>query len=232
MDSTLDFHSFPFGLPSSAPDAEKVWWFAKTGFGLQQNIGVSNACGFVNVILQRCLNAVGIEAQLIYGTVDISGMKMPHAWLEVGGHIIDNTYCEDIPLDIFASMKQKAKYSGSIADKSEMYLGDHVTKRAGIDDHDVNHFQWMFQNPDKALSIMQNKKQLFIYYHGMCASVRARYKKELPEITNTKCWGCDRDNEGFKSCAKCKVAIYCSKKCQLKDWKAVHKSICLPPKSY
>ncbi|XP_064620987.1 uncharacterized protein LOC135483865 [Lineus longissimus] len=35
--------------------------------------------------------------------------------------------------------------------------------------------------------------------------------------------------EGLKTCSKCKMAKYCSKECQVKDWKASHKRECRPP---
>jgi len=30
----------------------------------------------------------------------------------------------------------------------------------------------------------------------------------------------------FKMCTKCKKVYYCSKTCQVEDWKARHKSLC------
>ena len=32
----------------------------------------------------------------------------------------------------------------------------------------------------------------------------------------------------FKPCARCRVAVYCSKECQATDWKAGHKKRCVP----
>jgi len=39
------------------------------------------------------------------------------------------------------------------------------------------------------------------------------------------CWSCERDF-GTMTCAKCEVAKYCSKECQIASWKASHKSKC------
>ncbi|GMI00942.1 hypothetical protein TrLO_g12173 [Triparma laevis f. longispina] len=38
-----------------------------------------------------------------------------------------------------------------------------------------------------------------------------------------KCEACEK--EGAKKCSRCKVVWYCSKDCQVKDWK-IHKKIC------
>jgi len=39
------------------------------------------------------------------------------------------------------------------------------------------------------------------------------------------CWNC-RKNFGMHSCSKCGVAKYCSKECQISDWKLFHKVMC------
>ena len=33
------------------------------------------------------------------------------------------------------------------------------------------------------------------------------------------CWNCFKPFEDLKKCAKCKIAVYCGKKCQAQDWK-------------
>lgn len=43
------------------------------------------------------------------------------------------------------------------------------------------------------------------------------------------CWGCGYipvDSSTLKKCSACKVALYCDKSCQLKDWKERHKRWC------
>ena len=41
-----------------------------------------------------------------------------------------------------------------------------------------------------------------------------------------ECGGCGKRGEGFKKCTKCKVTYYCSRECQVKDWKSGHKQLC------
>ena len=38
------------------------------------------------------------------------------------------------------------------------------------------------------------------------------------------CWKCFKTSETLKACSKCYVAKYCSKECQVQDWK-VHKEL-------
>ena len=48
------------------------------------------------------------------------------------------------------------------------------------------------------------------------------------------CWGCGKTSSGdscgatasLKKCSACKVAHYCSKECQVKDWKETHRRFC------
>ena len=49
--------------------------------------------------------------------------------------------------------------------------------------------------------------------------------RELP-----RCWRClkyeDEIDGNLKKCGKCKMASYCSKKCQRRDWRWVHDDFC------
>ena len=38
------------------------------------------------------------------------------------------------------------------------------------------------------------------------------------------CWNCFTEKEGLKKCSMCKIARYCNKDCQAKDWK-IHKEL-------
>ena len=49
---------------------------------------------------------------------------------------------------------------------------------------------------------------------------------EHPLFLNTKCWVCLKSCS--MHCARCKISLYCSKECQLKD-RPGHKLICNPP---
>lgn len=42
----------------------------------------------------------------------------------------------------------------------------------------------------------------------------------------TKCGLCDAEKENMQRCSKCHNVYYCSRKCQIKDWKKAHKKLC------
>ncbi|KAF7341330.1 MYND-type domain-containing protein [Mycena venus] len=58
-----------------------------------------------------------------------------------------------------------------------------------------------------------------------------------PEYSPTK--ACDssactaiRKSSEFKRCAKCRCKFYCSRECQIRDWRAGHRQMCKSPASY
>lgn len=55
----------------------------------------------------------------------------------------------------------------------------------------------------------------------------ADIQKEVAEQTLEKCGSCGLPKPDMKKCSRCKKVVYCSKECQLKDWKAGHKHVCV-----
>ena len=51
-------------------------------------------------------------------------------------------------------------------------------------------------------------------------------------LSHQECHYCRRLAENPKRCAKCKVALYCSKECQVAGWKSGHKQQCVQAKDY
>ena len=53
--------------------------------------------------------------------------------------------------------------------------------------------------------------------------------KQYSQTTNS-CWGCGKtasdERSSLKKCVACKLACYCDKQCQTKDWKERHKVWC------
>ena len=52
--------------------------------------------------------------------------------------------------------------------------------------------------------------------------------KKEDEIDNIqfKCSGCSKMGSNYMKCGKCRIKRYCSKECQIADWKAGHKKEC------
>jgi hypothetical protein len=95
-------------------------------------------------------------------------LKLPHVWLDIQGHVVDNTFVENIPEPLLKTMKESSTYTAtSVKEEEDLYLGDHVTQRHGIDDHDVIQFEWMLLNGDKSLALSKNKLQLGQYFKMM-----------------------------------------------------------------
>ncbi|GAX17827.1 hypothetical protein FisN_18Hh027 [Fistulifera solaris] len=47
-----------------------------------------------------------------------------------------------------------------------------------------------------------------------------------PSFSNNKCFHCNIPLTTPKQCSQCHVATYCSKECQIQDWKQRHKKYC------
>ena len=49
-------------------------------------------------------------------------------------------------------------------------------------------------------------------------------------LSNRECHVCKKSEKDIgkklKNCARCKSAQYCSRECQVKDWKSGHKKLC------
>lgn len=121
---------------------------------------MSNACLFVNHVLHRCLKAIGVHAIKIYGVYKTGSLKNPHVWLDIEGHVVDNTFVEGISETFFKTNKESATYMDtSVKEEKGLYLGDHVSQRYGIEDHNVATCEWMLSNEDNGLALFKNKLQ-------------------------------------------------------------------------
>lgn len=225
----INFTERPFGVPKSVKDSAKVNKILERSFAYQKMFRVTNACGFVSIILKYCFEMAGINMNIVYGTIELVGIRHPHVWLEIHDHIVDNTYA-DIAEDVFKISKTEvAVYSTSFDGDTELFLGDQFTNSKGIENHSINVFKWFLQNQNKALVMYKNKMSLRSYYQSMVRMMKEKYDVIVPHASNNKCWSCGGDGVELRSCTRCKIALYCNRKCQKKDWKCIHKELCLPP---
>lgn len=124
----------------------------------------------VNAMLHRYLKAIGVHANTIYSAYN-NGVKFPHAWLDIEGHVVDNTFVEDIPELLLKTMKESSTYRATPIKEEDLILGYHVTQSHGIDDHDITQFEWMLLNEDKSFALSKNKLQLGQYFKIMTIHV-------------------------------------------------------------
>ena len=232
----IDFTKFPFGLPPVSSKAMLINDILKDSYNLQKQLLMTNACGFVNIILQRCFKAAEIETEIIYGILDFGDYLIPHIWLTIDGKIVDNTYVMDIPENLIVMGKSMAKYIDEEPSESnnKCFLGDEETRSSGTDDHNIKLFKWLLKNRDQALAISSNKLQIGRYYRMMTGFMKDKYNATLPSFvpSDNYCWKCQKEETQLKTCARCKVSKYCSKQCQKSDWKEIHKIVCLEPNSF
>ena len=231
----MEYNCFPFRVPEHAKDSKHINSILAESFHLQKRHGLSNACGFVNIVLKKCFDIAGFHSKIIYGQILIDDIAIPHVWSDVSGEIVDNTYVEDIPDRLFIQMKKTCRYEKSssqhFSDTSQ-FLGDMSTHLAGIGFHNDRAFEWMFRNTEKYMMLAQNKIQMKCYYRDM--SNFMQYNMSLNSLRlqqNDKCWRCDEKITCVITCERCHVARYCSRHCMCADRLVIHQSICLLPLS-
>eukprot|EP00743_Colponemidia_sp_Colp-15_P005662 GILK01006087.1.p1 GENE.GILK01006087.1~~GILK01006087.1.p1 ORF type:complete len:283 (+),score=30.11 GILK01006087.1:45-851(+) len=97
--------------------------------------------------------------------------------------------------------------------------------REAENDHDISGARkWKSASNAELIEIMKKNPDMYNDH-----AVHQIKRASLSESEH-KCsaMGCPTTGQlsDFKRCARCKSALYCSKTCQTKDWKAGHKAIC------
>jgi len=236
----MDFTKYPFGIPATVHNAEKINNIIRFSYETQEKCGVSNACGIINIILHRCITAAGIQSEIVYGVLNFPSVDpsikpfcLPHVWLNINEHIVDNTVNKHHKEHLIQVAKNFKYDSRSPKCTDGHFLGDHDTANLGIGDHNIEVYKWVLSNQEKFLALSKNVVQLQRYYDQMIKYMTEKHSvkvKDLEDVGKT-CWGCFETGKPLKSCSICKVAAYCDKTCQKKDIK-MHRLVCMAPKSY
>ena len=164
---------------------------------------------------------------------------VPHVWLEILGHPIDNTFVHTMEGQIedetyyegnknprnyvkedYLNTKRKL-YSGHEDGTSHVFMHNHKVIRACMNsDNDLEKMiVYLFKFYDLHLGLK-------MYDHLMRDWLHLKYGvmiMDLDEKWKWRCWTCDKDRLLLKRCQTCKCAMYCDEVCQARDWKKCHK---------
>lgn len=186
-------------------------------------------------------DAVQIPVSITYGIAQIADTNILHVWLKFEEHIIDNAFAGDNE-EAFVRMKTSTIYieDTSMLEKGNLFTGDEYTRDVlGVPDNNEKGFQVFLKRPDAVLEIgIRNFPQIGVFYDDMTEKMKSKFnvtlKSSYPDTdVDTKCWTCDKMKppEEPGRCSVCRVARYCDKLCQKKDWRD-HKYICLEHTGY
>jgi hypothetical protein len=67
---------------------------------------------------------------------------------------------------------------------------------------------------------------VFLAYTIPCCCLTNCLREGATTTTRPSCWTCGQKYEKALKCSQCEIAMYCSKDCQTKDWRAGHKVDC------
>lgn len=232
IESKMDYNCFPFRVPDTVKESTNINMILSESFNLQKRHNVSNACGFVNIVLKKCFDVAGIASKIVYGKLMVENFTTPHVWLEIGDFTLDNTYVEDIPEHIFIPMKMKCQYVAKSPQSTKDFVGDIFTKLIGIDYHNSFAFEWMFHHSEQYLMLSKNIIPMKRYYRDM--SNFMEYNMDMSPLQlqqNDTCWWCRSRMCSFIKCDRCNVARYCNQQCMLADKSDIHHAICVLPSS-
>ena len=181
----------------------------------------------------KCLN-VADDIKQVIGVVEaeqpqpVGWVQMSSSFLKTGhGHVIDNTYSHKTPTHLLRKNMDLINYI------DEDPAHPKFTKDFFLSPVGAKNERLLF-TPDEEM-----EKHTAFYTHlydpgpfnlatydvKMRKYIKEKYGVEIQSLVkkwSKLCWNCFKPFEDLKKCAKCRLATYCSKKCQIEDWK-IHK---------
>jgi len=211
---------------------------------------LSNSSLAVASLLRHYLSVLGINSRIVFGVLlwDESARESasdyegaPHVWLEVAGFPVDNVHVS-FPASAdaqehFWDCKQLGSYCAEdpLQSNKKLFLGlEEQAEDREVVKHNLKMLQ-TFSQPQhtfKYLAVSMHWAELNpgvrLYHLIMAQWIRANWGKTCPNIeaeASRACWACRQEtSEGLelKTCTECKVARYCNRDCQRREWR-VHK---------
>ena len=189
----------------------------------------SNGCIIIGELMRYYLSWLNIDAKVHCGSIKKGpGRYMIHVFLEVQGEILDNTYIHYPPggasaqarLEFYLSVlgpKLKTLENYRRTPPSNPYTDSDKIMMTSCKS-DLN----MKKNITSTMKIKQLGAPTVVYDKLMRHFLKMELGVDVPPVTEVianVCWGCGEEKENLKTCNDCKAAKYCTKECQLEDWK-------------
>jgi len=189
--SDVNENALPFAVPKSEKDHEKINALLKFCKEQQKEFDITNRPGFVEVILQRCLKAIGVKSSIVYGWRDICGpSSFVHIWLKINQHHVDNTYwgCQSsfhyLIRNYPSCYTPVESFETTPAPHSKGKECEYVKKRR---------IKFFIKYPDHGLALCLNREKAYNFYFSMI-----RYMFEQHEVSvqgvdpkvRYHCWNC------------------------------------------
>ena len=182
----------------------------------------------------KCLN-VADDIKQVIGVIDSGSNKtiypngyvgtaqMSTSFLKTGfGNVIENVYsnsntlrynmdlCEYIDEDpAHPRFTSNPRFISRVGAKNERLL---FTPDEEMEKHTA-FYTHLYENQSFNVALYDVKMRKYI---------KEKYGVEIESLVkkwSKLCWNCFKPFEDLKKCAKCKIAVYCGKKCQAQDWK-------------
>ena len=182
----------------------------------------------------KCLN-VADDIKQVIGVIDSGNNKtiypngyvgtaqMSTSFLKTGfGNVIENVYsnnntlrynmdlCEYIDEDpAHPRFTSNPRFISRVGAKNERLL---FTPDEEMEKHTA-FYTHLYENQSFNVALYDVKMRKYI---------KEKYGVEIESLVkkwSKLCWNCFKPFEDLKKCAKCKIAVYCGKKCQAQDWK-------------
>jgi len=132
-------------------------------------------------------------------------------------------YAKLVEKDILKEFGRQQEYLWKIYEilgKSYFEIGNYKSATAY-----VNQFQKLVSD-DPSMNILARQIKKALKQNKNSSQNVNTFKQVLKKCSYAKCENMETQPQQFKQCTACRLVSYCSKKCQVKDWKFIHKSQC------
>ncbi|GFO48438.1 hypothetical protein PoB_007494300 [Plakobranchus ocellatus] len=219
-----DIYAPPFSLPVEVENHKKINDILHFSLRQQKEEEISDNSAIVSHLVSRCLAAAGIQNRVAYGyrrarqtssstPKDAKSnqdghevcllAKTPHVWLTIQGHVIDNTYCKDLPIECRRYLSEhaskcyeeaKLEYTNSVENfgaNAGLWSVESVEKVRTVMKKRI---EFCMRHPDMALALGHNNEHFYNYFFAMIRYMYEEFGVSVSGIdSNIRliCWWCD-----------------------------------------